>query len=92
MKTLQQPAIEPIEDCAQELLQPPKVDSAVLEYYIYGLHYPASKQRVITQAEFNQAPENVMAFYIYRLPEREFKSPSDVSFTAFMSAYFFGQD
>ncbi|XUX00187.1 MAG: DUF2795 domain-containing protein [Dehalogenimonas sp.] len=92
MNTLQSPVeIEPI-FWTTPLFDKPKVNSASLEYYLHGLQFPATKNEIIKQAESNLAPENVMAFYRYRLPERTYHKPSDVSFTAFMSAYFFGQD
>lgn len=92
MKTLQWPDSEVGIGCAQELLEEPKVNSATLEHYLHGLIYPAGKQAIINKAELNGAPGNVMAFFVYRLPHRLFRSASDISFTAFMSSYFFGQD
>ena len=77
---------------SQILLQEPKINSDALEHFVNGLRYPANKQEIIDQARRNWAPENVMAFYVYRLPERLYRNPSDISFTAFASAYFFGQD
>ena len=69
-----------------------KMNSRVIEQFIKSLRYPATKQEIIDQARDNTAPESVMAFYVYRLPERMYRNPSDISFTAFASAYFFGQD
>ena len=77
---------------SQILLQEPKINSDALERFVNGLRYPATKGEIIDQARRNWAPENVMAFYVYRLPERLYRKPSDISFTAFASAYFFGQD
>lgn len=90
MITLQKPGNKRSHSSA--LIDEPKVNSAVLEHYLYGQRYPASKQEVLNRAMLNKAPENVMAFYINRLPIRQYKNVSDVSFTAFVSSYFFGQD
>ncbi|AKG53093.1 hypothetical protein DGWBC_0409 [Dehalogenimonas sp. WBC-2] len=68
------------------------MNAAVIEYFVSGVEYPASKESIIKKAEANRAPENLMKFYVYRLPERIYNCPSDLSFAAFASAYFFGQD
>ena len=38
------------------------------------------------------APDNVMAFFVNRLPMRQFRSASDITFAVFVSSYMFGQD
>lgn len=92
MITTQEPRAKTVMGWAQALTDEPKINAAVIEYFINGLQYPANKKQVINQAEANWAPENVMAFYVYRLPERIYKHPSEISFTAFASSYFFGQE
>ncbi|MEN8614769.1 DUF2795 domain-containing protein [Dehalogenimonas sp. THU2] len=77
---------------AEALLEPPKMNSVTLEYYLRGLHYPAGKAEIIAHAESSGAPGNVMAFFVNRLPSRQFQSASDISFTVFVSSYMFGQD
>ena len=92
MITVQEPRVTTVTGWAQALVDEPKINAAVLEHFIGGLQYPATKIEIIEQAKRNWAPENVMAFYVYRLPDRLYRHPSDISFTAFASAYFFGQD
>jgi len=92
MMMLQPAVIKEKNSWAQSLLQEPKINSATIECYLRGLQYPVGKPAILQQAEVNGAPENVMAFFVNRLPTRRFRSASDVSFTVFMSSYFFGQD
>ena len=92
MITTQEPRIRTVVGWAQAFVEEPKINAAVVEYFVNGLVYPARKKDIIKQAELNRAPENVMAFYMFRLPDHQFNHPSDISFTAFASAYFFGQD
>ena len=92
MITVQEPRVKTVSGWAQALVEEPKVNAAVIEHFVRGLKYPTTKKEIINQAELNLALENVMSFYIYRLPERLYRHPSDISFAAFASAYFFGQD
>ena len=92
MITVQEPRVKTVTGWAQALTDEMKINSAVVEHFINGLQYPANKKEVIRQAAVNWAPENVMAFYVYRLPDRIYDHPSDISFAVFASAYFFGQD
>jgi hypothetical protein len=92
MINIQEPRVKTVTGWVQALKDEPKINAAVIEHFINGLQYPANKKEIIKQAEGNWAPENVMAFYVNRLPERTYYHPSEISFTAFASAYFFGQD
>jgi len=92
MITTQGSRIKTVIGWAQALTDEPKINAAVIEHFINGLRCAANKKEFINRAELNWAPENVMAFYVYRLPERIYNHPSEISFTAFASAYFFGQD
>ncbi len=68
------------------------MNSVTLEHYLGGLAFPTGKREIVNHAETMGAPENIMAFFVNRLPTREFRSSKDVSFTVFASSYFFGQD
>ncbi len=94
MMTLERPNTSPASfvNPAEGYSQSPRLNSTTLENYLKGLLYPASKRGVLHQAESLGAPENVMAFFVNRLPQRQFRSASDISFTVFTSSYFFGQD
>lgn len=92
MITVEKQQTKTVSGWAQAFVEEPKVNAAVIEYFVSGVKYPASKEAIIKKAEANRAPENVMGFYVYRLPERTYNHPSEISFTAFASAYFFGQD
>ncbi|XUX01084.1 MAG: DUF2795 domain-containing protein [Dehalogenimonas sp.] len=81
-----------VNDEAKFLRFAPKINSDIVENYLRDLKFPTNKAEIIHHAEATSVPENVLAFYKYRLPEKTYMRPSDVSFTAFMSAYFFGQD
>jgi len=89
MVMLQNPPNDTKSGGARALLEEPRVSAVIFEHYIHGLQCPASKQQVIAQAKLNRAPGNIMAFYAFRLPERSYRNPSDVSFTIFTSSYFF---
>jgi hypothetical protein len=67
------------------------VDASTIEQHLRGLRYPAGKLDILHRAKMNQAPDKVIAFYVFTLPERRYDHPSDVSFTAFMNAYFSGR-
>jgi hypothetical protein len=54
------------------------ISPAVVEKYLKGLSYPASKQDLIDKAEENNAPEDVL-LTLESLEEEEFHSPVDVS-------------
>lgn len=92
MITVEKRQTKTVNGWAQAFVEELKVNAAVIEYFVRGVTYPASKEAIIQKAEANKAPENVMGFYVYRLPERIYNHPSDVSFAAFVSAYFFGQE
>jgi hypothetical protein len=77
---------------AQSIPEENKINSMTIEHYLGGLNFPANKQEIIRQGSMNGAPQNIMAFYTYRLLEKVYRDPAEVSFTAFASAYFFGQD
>ncbi|PVV83281.1 DUF2795 domain-containing protein [Dehalogenimonas alkenigignens] len=68
------------------------INSSIIQHFINGLTFPANKHEVIGRAQINHAPDNVMAFFINRLPSRQFRSAADISFTVFVSSYMFGQD
>ncbi|XUX00922.1 MAG: DUF2795 domain-containing protein [Dehalogenimonas sp.] len=68
------------------------MDLGAVEHYLVGISFPAGKHDIVATAAINGAPENILAFFINRLPVRIFRSVGDVSFTVFASSYFFGQD
>ncbi|KTB48289.1 DUF2795 domain-containing protein [Dehalogenimonas alkenigignens] len=92
MMIMEKPAVKVETRAAEALLEPPKMNSVTLEYYLRGLHYPAVKGEIIAHAEAGGAPGYVMDFFINRLPSRQFRSAADISFTVFVSSYMFGQD
>jgi hypothetical protein len=92
MLTLQRSPVRAETGGAQAFLAQPKMSSLTLEHYLRGLSFPAGKREILTGAEVNGAQENILAFFINRLPVRTFRSIGDVSFTVFASSYFFGQD
>lgn len=92
MMIMEKPAVKVESRGAEALLEPPKMNSVTLEYYLRGLQYPAGKAEIIAHAESGGAPGNVMAFFVNRLPSRQFRSAADISFTTFISSFMFGQD
>lgn len=92
MMIMEKPAVKVEIRGVEALLEPPKMNSVTLEYYLRGLHYPAGKAEIIANAEAAGAPGNVMAFFINRLPSRQFRSTADISFAVFVSSFMFGQD
>ena len=57
---------------------PNKASPAAVERYLKGIHFPADKKKLISQAEGNNAPSDVMAV-LKRFDEREYSSPVDVA-------------
>jgi hypothetical protein len=55
-----------------------KVSPALVEKYLAGVHYPASKQELIARAKSNQANRDVIDT-LNGLPEKTFNSPIDIS-------------
>jgi len=92
MMTLQRTQARATVPGAGALFSPSGMNSVTLEHYLKGLNFPSGKREIISNAEVNGAPENIMAFFINRLPARLFRSASDVSFTVFTSSFLFGQD
>jgi len=91
-ETLQLPTVKIGFNFGQPVLEDTPINGATIERYLCGLRYPVGKAEILHQADANSAPENIMAFFVNRLPMRHFRSASDISFTVFMSSYFFGQD
>ena len=50
---------------------------ANIQKFLHGIHYPASKDDLMKQAENNDAPEDVIDT-IKRLPADRFGGPQDV--------------
>ena len=55
-----------------------KVNPIQLQKALKGTKYPASKKDLITSAEHNNADDNIRSM-LKKLPEEQFKRPSDVS-------------
>lgn len=55
-----------------------KVSPALVEKYIKGIKFPASKQELLKQAESNNANDDVLNI-LENVPEKEFYSPIDIS-------------
>jgi len=88
MITLQRSTTKAVNGSAQATTETPRLGAAALEHSLRGLRYPADRQQVIDQAALNGAPENIMAFYGYRLPERRYFRSADITFNVFMSSFF----
>ena len=54
------------------------VSPAEVQRYLRGMHYPAGKSEVISQAQKNNAPGDVLDI-LERIRDREFRSAADVS-------------
>lgn len=68
------------------------ISSSTIQHFIKGLTFPACKNEVIGRALIKKTPNDIMAFFINRLPSRQFQSASDISFSVFVSSYMFGHD
>ncbi len=55
-----------------------KVSPAQVEKYIKGIKFPASKQDLINQAEYNNASDDVLNI-LNSVPDKQFKSPVEIS-------------
>ncbi|MEG3055066.1 MAG: DUF2795 domain-containing protein [Methanoculleus sp.] len=55
-----------------------KVSPIVVERYLAGVNYPASRQNLIDQAKKNEADKDVMDT-IANLPDQTYHSPIDIS-------------
>ncbi len=77
MRESKNPSVRGGERGGQASLRSQKVSAAQIQVYLKGIDYPADKQKIIQTAKFNNAPENVMS-YLNRLPEREYRYPTDV--------------
>ncbi|WP_145925498.1 DUF2795 domain-containing protein [Dehalogenimonas formicexedens] len=92
MKSLLSPTTSSGNTIGRSTFEDRELKSSVIEEYLEGIIFPASKNDILIHTETVHTPENVMAFYRYRLPDRVYQNPSDVSYTSFLSAYFFSQD
>ncbi|MBI2854363.1 MAG: DUF2795 domain-containing protein [Chloroflexi bacterium] len=54
-----------------------KVSASELAMYLKGINFPADKQKVISAARSNNAPENVINF-LNRLPSRQYSAPTEI--------------
>jgi hypothetical protein len=54
------------------------VSPAIVEKYLAGMHYPAEKQKLISNAQNKDAPSDVMGL-INKLPEKTYNSPIDIT-------------
>lgn len=57
---------------------PNKASPAAIERYLKGIHYPARKNDLISQAQNNGAPDDVMNV-LNRFEDKEYKSTVDVA-------------
>jgi hypothetical protein len=55
-----------------------RISPAIIEKYLSGIHYPAQKKDLLSNAEKNSAPENVRTF-INKMPDKTYKSPIDIT-------------
>ena len=55
-----------------------KVSPAQVEKSIKGIKFPASKQDLIQQAEFNDANQDVLNI-LNNVPDKQFNSPIEIS-------------
>ncbi|MFA5133716.1 MAG: DUF2795 domain-containing protein [Patescibacteria group bacterium] len=51
--------------------------AAELQKYLKGVSYPASKQELVSAAQSNEAPQEVMD-HINMLPEKDYGGPQEV--------------
>jgi hypothetical protein len=54
------------------------VSPAIVEKYLGGIHYPADRHKLITNAESKGAPNDVLSL-LHKLPEKTYKSPIDIT-------------
>lgn len=57
---------------------PEKASPAAIEKYIKGIDFPADKQKLMSQAEGNSAPDDVM-HVLSQFGDKEYHSPIDVA-------------
>lgn len=55
-----------------------RVSPALVEKSIKGIKFPASKQDLIQQAEWNNASDDVLNI-LDNVPDKQFNSPVDIS-------------
>jgi len=56
----------------------PRIIPVRIQEYLSGVEYPATKDQLISHAREHEAPDDVIEF-MKRLPNRNFKSPAEVS-------------
>jgi hypothetical protein len=54
------------------------VSPAIVERYLGGMHYPAAKQNLVSNAQGKGAPSDVMDL-ICKLPDKTYNSPIDIT-------------
>ena len=54
------------------------VSPAIVEKYLVGMHYPAQKNKLIDNAQSNEAPSDVMDL-VNKLPNKTYNSPIDIT-------------
>jgi len=54
------------------------VSPAIVERYLGGMHYPAEKQNLVSNAKGKGAPNDVMDL-INKLPDETYNSPIDIT-------------
>ena len=57
---------------------PDKASPAAIEKYLKGIHYPAQKEDLVSQAKSNGAPQDVMNV-LNRFKDKEYGSTVDVA-------------
>ncbi len=55
-----------------------RVSPAIVEKYLAGMHYPAEKKNLVSNAENKDAPVDVMNV-INKLPDKTYNSPIDIT-------------
>jgi hypothetical protein len=57
---------------------PQKASPAAIERYLKGIHYPASKDELLKQAQNNGAPEDVL-YVLNKFENKKYNTTIDVS-------------
>jgi hypothetical protein len=71
------PAVRGGERGGEAALHSTKVSAAQFAQYMKGIDFPADREKIISVAKANGAPENVMAF-MNRLPDRDYNRANEV--------------
>jgi hypothetical protein len=56
-----------------------RINPSDVEQYLIGLDFPADRDEIIEHAESQDTPDDIIDM-LYRLPEKTYDSPTDVSY------------